>query len=367
MEVPRRVGAAASLSIVIFVLAACDEPGAPPGCGYGDGGRPVAGSFLSWNVYLGASVRPLILADSTEWPAIVEAGFEQVLQTNFAERATAIAGRIDAVDPDLIGLQEVAHWLVQSPGDEATTNPTPATETVADFLAILLSALEARGLAYDAVVVTTNVDIELPSASGDDVRFKDRDVILARTGVATLNPQSGDFRARFSFAGITVVRGWASIDAVIDGDTVRFTTTHLETEELERLLGLQRDQVNELLATWCDANLPLVVTGDFNSDPRDTTTAAYGALTGAGFVDAWSAAGTGTPGFTCCQSADLSNATSALSQRVDQVFFRGAARVIDAALLGADPGERTPSGLWPSDHAGVFATLRPLPPGRRAR
>jgi endonuclease/exonuclease/phosphatase (EEP) superfamily protein YafD len=151
---------------------------------------------------------------------------------------------------------------------------------------------------------------------------------------------------------------------VIDGDTVRFTTTHLETEELERRLGLQRDQVNELLATWCDANLPLVVTGDFNSDPRDTTTAAYGALTSAGFVDAWRAAGTGTPGFTCCQSADLRNATSALSQRVDQVFFRGAGRVIDAALLGADPGERTPSGLWPSDHAGVFATLRPLPPGR---
>ena len=367
MGVPGRVAAAARLSIVIFVLAACDEPGAPPGCGYGDDARPVAGSFLSWNVYLGASVQPLILADTSEWPAIVEAGFQQVLQTDFAERAMAIAGRIDAVDPDLIGLQEVAHWLVQSPGDESTTNPTPATETVADFLAILLSALEARGLTYEAVVVNTNVDIELPSASGNDVRFKDRDVILARTGVVTLAPRSGAFQARFSIAGITVVRGWASIDAVIDGDTLRFITTHLETEELERLLGLQRDQVNELLATWCDAKLPLVVAGDFNSDPRDTTTAAYGALTSAGFVDAWSAAGTGGPGFTCCQSADLRNATSALSGRVDQVFFRGAASVIDAALLGADPAERTPSGLWPSDHAGVFATLRALPLGRWAR
>jgi len=363
-SVKERVGALASLSIAIF-LAACDEPGAPPNCEYGDPVRPVTGSFLSWNVYLGAAVQPLFLADSTEWPALVEAGFQQVVQTNFTERATAIADRIDAVDPDLIGLQEVAHWLVQSPGDASTTHPTPATETAADFLAILLSALEARGLAYDAVVVTTNVDIELPSASGDDVRFQDRDVILARSGVATLNPRSGDFRARFSFGGITVVRGWASIDAVIAGDTVRFTTTHLETEELERRFGLQRDQVNELLATWCDAALPLVVTGDFNSDPRDTTTAAYDALTSAGFVDAWSAAG--TPGYTCCQPADLTNATSALSRRVDQVFFRGAARVLDVALLGADPGERTPAGLWPSDHAGVFATLRPLPPGRLAR
>jgi endonuclease/exonuclease/phosphatase family metal-dependent hydrolase len=263
MEVPRCVGAAASLPIVILLLAACGEPGAPPSCGYGDGARAVAGSFLTWNVYIGASVQPLFRADPTEWPALVEAGFQQVLQTNFAERATAIADRIAAVHPDLIGLQEVAEWLIQSPGDQSTTHPTPATETVANFLAILLSALEARGLAYHAVVVNTNADVELPSASGDDVRFKDRDVILARTGVITLHPRSGEFRARFSFNGITVARGWASIDAVIDGDTVRFTTTHLETEELERLLGLQRDQVNELLATWCDAHLPLVVAGDF--------------------------------------------------------------------------------------------------------
>lgn len=366
MVVPR-LGAAVHVSLAFVALTACGEPGAPLGCVYGDVARPVAGAFLTWNVYLGASVQPLFRADPTEWPAIVEAGFQQVLQTNFAERATAIAARIEAAHPDVIGLQEVAQWLVQSPGDQSTIHPTPATETVADFLAILLSALEARGLAYEPVVVHSNVDVELASANGDDVRFKDRDVILARTGVATVNPQSGGFRARVSFAGITVVRGWASIDAVIDGDTVRFVTTHLETEELERLFGLQQGQVNELLATWCDATLPLVVAGDFNSDPRDTTTAAYGALTSAGFVDAWSAAGTGTPGFTCCQSADLKNPTSALSQRVDQVFFRGAARVTDAALLGADPSERTPSGLWPSDHAGVFVALRPLPLVRSAR
>ncbi|MGH7615083.1 MAG: hypothetical protein ACREMW_13700, partial [Gemmatimonadales bacterium] len=161
---------------MIVVLAACGEPLAPPGCRYGGGARPVSGSFLTWNVYLGASIHPLILADSSEWPAIVEAGFQQVLQTDFAERATAIASGIEAVAPDLIGLQEVAHWLVQSPGDESTTNPTPAVETVTDFLAILLKALEARGLSYQPVVVSTNVDVELPSANGNDVRFKDRDV-----------------------------------------------------------------------------------------------------------------------------------------------------------------------------------------------
>lgn len=356
----KAVGPGAILPVVILVLAAtCDEPIVPPGCQFGDSTRPVAGTFLTWNIYLGASVHPLILADSTERPAIIQEGFQQVLETNFGERANAIASGIDQVDPDLVGLQEVAHWLLQSPGDESSDNPTPATETVADFLALLLSALEQRGLAYEPVAAITNVDIELSSASGDDIRFKDRDVILARTGVVTINPQSGNFKARLSFGEITVVRGWASIDAVIDGDTVRFTTTHLETEEFERLVRLQREQVKELLDSWCEVKLPMVVAGDFNSDPRDTTTAAYGALASAGFVDAWSVARPAEPGLTCCQASDLSNTVSALSHRVDHVFFRGRAGAVEVVLLGADQGERTPSGLWPSDHAGVVATLRP--------
>ncbi|MFS4096321.1 hypothetical protein [Streptomyces sp. AF1A] len=29
-----------------------------------------------------------------------------------------------------------------------------------------------------------------------------------------------------------------------------------------------------------------------------------------------------------------------------------------AKVIGDRPGDRTPSGLWPSDHAGVAASLR---------
>jgi len=341
------------------LLAACDDPGRPVACRFGDSARAISGTFLTWNLYLGAAVDRLILAHPTERPAIVEEGFQQLVATNFGERAQAIALGIDSVDPDVIGLQEVAHWSMQSPGDQSGDSPTPATETFADFLAMLLSALEERGLVYQPVAITTNVDIELPSASGDDIRFRDRDVILARSGVAAFNPQSGTFLARFRLDDdITVVRGWASIDAVVAGETVRFVTTHLETEELERLLRLQQAQVGELLEILCDADLPIVVAGDFNSDPQDATTSAYDAFDRAGFVDAWSVANPQATGFTCCQAPDLTNSTSLLSHRVDFVWFRGSVPSVDATVLGAEPTERTPSGLWPSDHAGVVATLR---------
>jgi hypothetical protein len=32
--------------------------------------------------------------------------------------------------------------------------------------------------------------------------------------------------------------------------------------------------------------------------------------------------------------------------------------VLDIRRVGDQPGDRTPSGLWPSDHAGVIATLK---------
>jgi endonuclease/exonuclease/phosphatase family metal-dependent hydrolase len=50
---------------------------------------------------------------------------------------------------------------------------------------------------------------------------------------------------------------------------------------------------------------------------------------------------------------------SALSERIDYILFRGDFDVRHASLLGATPGQRTakPDRVWPSDHAGVSATL----------
>jgi hypothetical protein len=40
------------------------------------------------------------------------------------------------------------------------------------------------------------------------------------------------------------------------------------------------------------------------------------------------------------------------------VLYRGGFTVREAAVVGDQVENRTPSGFWPSDHAGVVATLK---------
>lgn len=50
-------------------------------------------------------------------------------------------------------------------------------------------------------------------------------------------------------------------------------------------------------------------------------------------------------------------AVATLSERVDLVLTRGPFHVEKASLVGNEASDRLPSGLWPSDHAGVVVTL----------
>ena len=51
------------------------------------------------------------------------------------------------------------------------------------------------------------------------------------------------------------------------------------------------------------------------------------------------------------------NPVSLLTERIDFVLFRGDFAVHSVEVVGDEPVDRTPSGLWPSDHAGVVAQL----------
>ena len=87
-------------------------------------------------------------------------------------------------------------------------------------------------------------------------------------------------------------------------------------------------------------------------------TATYSDLLSGGFTDAWSARWPRAAGLTCCQAEDLRNPTSTFDQRIDLVLVRGRAHVRHATVTGDDEADRTPDGLWPSDHAGVTATIQ---------
>jgi exonuclease III len=86
-------------------------------------------------------------------------------------------------------------------------------------------------------------------------------------------------------------------------------------------------------------------------------------LKNAGFVDAFRTARPNDPGFTCCQAENLLNVNSALSSRIDLIQFRGPFTIENVQVVGASPADRLHLGLWPSDHAGVVATLTLRSPG----
>jgi exonuclease III len=115
-----------------------------------------------------------------------------------------------------------------------------------------------------------------------------------------------------------------------------------------------------------DCAEPVVVVGDINSAPEDKPVIVdgqkieppYRQLRKAGYVDVWKLKPTPSPGFTCCQAVDLLNAESQLFKRVDVIFSSVDPEEVAARRTGANQDGRTPSGLWPSDHAGVVARLR---------
>ena len=313
---------------------------------------------------------PVIAATTpTEFFTRVAAALTQAQATDFAGRAKAWAAEIDLARPDLIGLQEAVLWRTQSPAD---FSPTPNATTVeADFVALLLAELRARGLKYDLVIAQTGYDVEAPGlfATGfKDVRLTQREVILARrTGALKLaNAQGGQYAAKISIPTVIGVPvqlpwGWASVDATFHGQTFRFATTHLDP-----ISGAaQVAQANEFLAGPGATTLPIIWVGDFNSNAEGTAitgvpsaTATYGNIVAAGFSDAWRAKHPTDPGFTCCHETDLLNPTPALTERIDLVLTKASFGVAEATIVGDEVADRLPSGLWPSDHAGVVVSFK---------
>ena len=327
-----------------------------------DGNRVVR--VMARNVYHGVDNEIFAVPSATSLPDLlnkVAAVYQGYFTRNFPERAAALAAEIDAARPELIGLQEAIMVRTDSPMDGAAT---PATTVALDYVQILIDALADRGLDYEVVVQVIGFDAELPSALGFDVRHTDREVILARvdrkrSDLRWSNAQAGNFAVNCVIPGnlgpITIRRGWVSVDAKVRGKSFRFISTHLDGDCLPFTSAIQQAQAAELLVSPGATDLPLVLAGDLNS-PADGSGVTYNNLLAAGFSDVWTLAGSGA-GLTCCQAGDLLNAVSTADRRIDLVLFRGAFTVRDVDIVGEDSADRTPSGLWPSDHAGVVAVL----------
>lgn len=351
------------------------------GHGHGNSDREI--TVLTRNLYVGADLGPVTTAlgtgDPNQFIPAIGAAWNMIRNNDFPARAEALAEEIEETQPLLVGLQEVS--LLQT---GAFFNPAPADHVEYDYLEILLDALEARGLDYSPVAVLNNIDAEFPGMTHEglrDVRVTDRDVILARTDLpaSQLKIENVETHHFATLGAIELpgpdfpfLRGWASVDAKVRGKAFRFVNTHLEPAVDADSRAIQEAQALELLAGPGNTSQPVIFAGDYNSeaDPTGTIqqTDSYDHILAAGFSDLWNVEnpdevgnthGFGDapefPGDTL--AGDLHDPDPTLEQRIDFIFYRGGWEAEDVDILGESLADRTPSGLWPSDHAGVVGTL----------
>ncbi len=283
-----------------------------------------------------------------------QATYNELLAADFSGRAGLLADQIVIQQPYLISLQEVTLWQ--------TISATGETGVLADQLDLLMEALAARHQHYRVVTAQDLTDITAPLGDGSYLRFLDRNVILARSDLkqselALSNVQSGIYEATIApVPGFPEeLNGWLSVDAKIRGKSLRFFSTHLETpvsqDDLTQVL-----QGEELIAVMGQSNLPVILAGDFNSDvsglgigPDQTPTAAN--IVEAGYADVWQTAHPGELGLTWpLYLEDIYAGPSSPFERIDLIFARGL-EILDVVVVGNNPP-------FPSDHAGVVATLQ---------
>ena len=214
------------------------------------------------------------------------------------------------------------------------------------------------------------MDVEVPvitgispaGPTGFDLRFTDQNVVLVRSDLrqqlALSNIQTHQFKDQSVLptpvGNLSILRGWISVDMHVQGNLLRFVTTHLETDADP---VTQMKQASELVqALNSEDNPPVVLCGDFNAD-ADTPNSTVATVLKGGFTDAWPKLHPLDPGFTIpLYIEDLSSpppftAVSTPSHRIDLVFVRNL-RVTQIDLIGNQV-----SPPWPSDHAGVVASV----------
>jgi hypothetical protein len=330
---------------------------------------------MTRNIYIGGDVDLVMGAtDPTQIPFLVAKIFKQVDSTNFPERAMSLAREIAWTQPHVVGLQEVSLIRYQSPGDAVVGGTSPATDTLYNYLGILMRALRANGAHYKVAGVVQDTDIELPMVVSqdplafDDVRLTDFDVILVRHDVRVSDVVAQNYQATLVIpgSGIAVLRGFVAVKAKIGRQAYRVVNTHLEPASVPEILPIQRAQAQELLTFLQDETLPVIITGDFNSDAPDGET--YKDILLQGYTDIWTENWLkhNPDGYTSGHDYDLLNPVANFTKRIDFIFVRYKQQFfpkpvigpVFAIVVGDEDFNRTPSGLWPSDHGGVVARFR---------
>ncbi|HEX5822357.1 MAG TPA: endonuclease/exonuclease/phosphatase family protein, partial [Solirubrobacterales bacterium] len=367
-------------------------------------------TVMSRNLYLGADLSPAL--NSTTLDGAVNAAYQieqQVHRTKFPSvRAAELAAEIKKQKPDIVGLQEGAWWRT-GPYDLGAVTSPKATQTDpagGDFLTDLLNQLNSGGgkksgasatkkkkpkLQYRIAVVKPEFDYELPITNNPgglgfcnanpsqchNERLTMRDAILVKKGVKTSKATSGTFNTllRVKVGGllsVDVTRGWAAVDAKVNGKKVHVVDSHLEAFDSDASNtgsdgqtypkgGIREAQAKQLIAPGgpTTSKLPTLLVGDFNSDfpvhgdqvdPGDAL--AYRALLAGG----WSERALRPPPFGCClQDPNLNDpSTAGITHRVDHIMSNSKKIKFKKGGLTTTYAK----GLHSSDHFGLWSRLQ---------
>jgi endonuclease/exonuclease/phosphatase family protein len=348
---------------------------------------------MSRNLYLGADLTPGTSASSI--PELVNAAgqiLNQVDENKFQVRAKGLASEILNKQPDLVGLQEAALWR----DDPCNVNPIPPSATHVrkggDFLGLLLDNLNKSGNNYRLVVAEPEFDFQIwantdgdsstgsPFGCDTEGRLTMRDAILARqgAGVQTKNPRGEHFDTLLQVqpggVPIDVTRGWTSVNAKVgNSPRFRFVDTHLEAFDNQPSnhtnqgtdVGngkIRKAQAQELVAPGgpADANKPVILVGDLNSDVKTAIKPGDGAADWWLLNHGMTERSTRNP-LGCCLDANVLRVgdggdVSQFDHKVDHVMTNDPVAVKRGrqAVTGRQPH----NDFWDSDHAGLFSTLR---------
>jgi len=344
-------------------------------------------TVMTRNLYHGGDIAPVLAVGFSDLELLTEtaAGVWAEVQANdFHERVVALVDEIEAANPDIVGLQELAEFV--------TFALNPATGSFVetggiDFEAILEEELTSRGLPYSMLAVQPNTVVQVPVAGMDMggtfiptqlVKLAVRDGVLARNDLIVESVSQANYGVVVPLGvdpfgnPIEMKRGWIRVDADVGGVPHHFISTHMEIQPFAPFQLLHAEEL--LTEVVGDPDGVTILMGDFNSNAAgsegdESWTPTYQMVLDAGFTDLWAMThpGNALPGLTCCHASDLLNPMPTFYQRIDFIFLKADALkgpdghlpgVATVELVGDDPGLKTvPSGLWASDHAGLVADL----------
>jgi len=355
-------------------------------------------TVMSRNIYLGADVG-VALELIPDMPAAAQFMWDQVNKNDFSKRSVALAAEIQSYKPDVIGLQEATIWYCKK-------NAWSKKVEVFNFTDQLLQALDGDyvlaskdgktafnpGYSINPIPFLTMVkDPErFQKVFGQDKAacgFQIGDALAIKKELAGQVVRVGNTEYEDSYSIVptlmTIYRGYTWADINIANIPVRFITTHLESIWDENKVPNAAKQATQLIKDVKETNMPLVIIGDFNSDPRDPRPAnaanpglqptaseecpagsskcnAYRLMKEAGFNDAGPDASDPTT-YTWGMNAlltgpdpDRLKAAQAMgneygfTDRLDYIFTKNGIDVTTSQIIGY-------KAPYATDHAGVLA------------